>query len=111
MPINTCLRCGKEFKAATKRAKFCPGVCYRAKENEYTKRARASWSPDRKAAQLVISSAIYSGTIVRLPCEVCGATRQVDAHHDDYSKPTEVRWLCRSHHRMHHARYGRALNA
>ncbi|WP_218650451.1 hypothetical protein [Brevundimonas sp. P7753] len=30
-------------------------------------------------------------------CEVCSATR-VDAHHDDYSRPLDVRWLCRAHH-------------
>ena len=30
------------------------------------------------------------------PCIVCGA--KADAHHDDYSKPTEVTWLCRKHH-------------
>lgn len=25
-------------------------------------------------------------------------------HHDEYSKPLEVRWLCRLHHREHHAK-------
>lgn len=45
--------------------------------------------------------AIRTGRLVRQPCEDCGAEpgivdgRQViDAHHDDYSKPLEVRWLC-----------------
>lgn len=32
------------------------------------------------------------------PCEVCGETK-VEKHHDDYSKPLQVRWLCRTHHR------------
>ena len=27
----------------------------------------------------------------------------VVAHHDDYSKPLDVRWLCRSHHMQLHA--------
>ena len=30
------------------------------------------------------------------PCEVCGESAQ--RHHDDYSKPLEVRWLCTRHH-------------
>lgn len=46
---------------------------------------------------------INRGKLVRQPCEVCGEIK-VDAHHDDYSKPLEVRWLCRLHHRQHHAK-------
>ena len=47
--------------------------------------------------------AINSGKLVKAPCEVCGSSR-VDAHHDDYSKPLDVRWLCRPHHIEHHAK-------
>jgi len=53
----------------------------------------------RKAAR----RAVRQGTLFRQPCEVCGAER-VEAHHDDYSKPREVRWLCRAHHAEHHRR-------
>lgn len=48
-----------------------------------------------------LNNAIIRGDITRLPCEKCGAVK-VDAHHDDYSKPLEVRWLCRKHHIEHH---------
>ncbi len=41
------------------------------------------------------------------PCEVCGSTVRVVAHHDDYSKPLEIRWLCRSHHGLLHAELSR----
>ncbi len=44
---------------------------------------------------------IKLGRLIRRPCEVC-AEIIVEAHHDDYSKPLEVRWLCGHHHREHH---------
>jgi hypothetical protein len=39
--------------------------------------------------------------IVKPPCEICGEEK-VEAHHHDYSKPNEVNWLCRKHHKKHH---------
>jgi len=35
------------------------------------------------------------------PCEVCGATPAL-RHHDDYSKPLDIRWLCPLHHKAVH---------
>ena len=40
----------------------------------------------------------------RQPCEQCGAL-PADAHHDDYSKPLDVRWLCESCHGIEHRRF------
>lgn len=57
--------------------------------------------PERRAARVIAGNAIRNGALVQQPCEVCGATK-VDAHHDDYSQPLNVRWLCRKHHREHH---------
>lgn len=37
------------------------------------------------------------GKLIPKPCEVCGSLK-VEKHHDDYSKPLEVRWFCREHH-------------
>ncbi len=48
--------------------------------------------------------AIERGDLTREPCEVCGAEK-VDAHHDDYYQPMEVRWLCKKHHGEVHRRY------
>lgn len=52
-------------------------------------------------AHALVGKAIRRGELVRQPCEACGST-EVDAHHDDYSKPLDVRWLCRTHHKHHH---------
>ena len=48
-------------------------------------------------AHNLVKRAIMSGKLKRMPCEVCGDVKG-DAHHDDYTKPLEVRWLCRLHH-------------
>jgi len=40
-------------------------------------------------------------SLERQPCEVCGA-QKAQAHHDDYSKPLDVRWLCTTHHAEWH---------
>lgn len=34
------------------------------------------------------------GKIERLPCEICGSPDS-EMVHEDYSKPLEVRWLCK----------------
>lgn len=38
---------------------------------------------------------------MRKPCEICH-DEKTDAHHDDYEKALEVRWLCRLHHMQVH---------
>lgn len=53
-------------------------------------------------AHLAVQRALVSGKLERQGCEVCGAPK-VDAHHDRYDEPLNVRWLCRRHHvKLHH---------
>lgn len=59
--------------------------------------------PDKRAAHKATGNAIRDGRIIRQPCEQCGS-KQVQAHHDDYSRPLDVRWLCVTHHNEHHVR-------
>lgn len=75
---------------------------YRKRQTETSHRMRHLY-PEKEAARRQVRSAIASGSLTRLSCEVCGAP-EVEAHHDDYSRPLDVRWLCRVHHREHHAR-------
>ena len=46
---------------------------------------------------------IRRGKLTRGPCEHCASTKNVEAHHHDYAKPREVRWLCRKCHKAEHA--------
>ena len=58
-------------------------------------------NPEKRKAHIATGNAIRDGKLVRQPCEVCG-TFPAEAHHDDYSKPLDVRWLCTKHHAEHH---------
>ena len=62
----------------------------------------ASKNPEKCKAQYIVNNAIKMGKLVRQPCEACGSTVRIHGHHDDYSKPLDVRWLCPFHHAEHH---------
>jgi hypothetical protein len=49
--------------------------------------------------------ALETGGIVRGPCAVCGIEEGVEGHHEDYSKPLEVKWLCPVHHGLTRRKY------
>lgn len=75
----------------------------REANNAATRRYRRNPTTRIKvAAHQIVWNAMQLGILVRKPCEQCGC-KPTDAHHDDYMKPLEVRWLCRSCHKIHHA--------
>jgi len=62
--------------------------------------------PERRQARVALGHAVESGRIVKPACcEECGApteSRLLHAHHEDYSKPLEVEWLCVGCHTARH---------
>lgn len=66
------------------------------------KRTYRDRHPEKALAHRLTRNAIRNGDLNPLGCEVCGQT--AEAHHDDYSQPLVVRWLCRFHHSEHHKR-------
>lgn len=73
----------------------------RKEQHKLYNRRRKERDPEKAITRYLTSNAIRDGRLIRLPCEVCGADK-VQAHHEDYTKPFEVRWLCFKHHREHH---------
>jgi ribosomal protein S27AE len=54
---------------------------------------------EKKAARAAVILALGRKQLRRPPvCSECGVACVAQAHHDDYSKPLAVRWLCRSCH-------------
>lgn len=67
-------------------------------------RARKVRRPDdpmKTAARKAVENALRDGRLVRKACDKCGASR-AHAHHEDYSKPLDVMWLCPKHHKARH---------
>jgi len=110
--MKYCSRCKQtkpadEFFKCKARPDGLNGICKECdKEKE---RIRRQSHPERYAAmhlkrdrvklaaRTLVRSKISQGELKREPCERCGSTN-VHAHHDDYSKPLQVRWLCPTHH-------------
>jgi hypothetical protein len=121
---RACRQCGARIvitERMKKARRYWCAVCvsasqhrWRLSNREYLKRVRRehagdfnvwkkAWlerNPDKKRAHIAMATAIASGRLVKPShCENCAIIR-VEAHHDDYSKPLSVRWLCRSCHKQ-----------
>jgi ribosomal protein S27AE len=69
---------------------------HKKRTSEYKKANR-----ERVRANAAVKRAVDKGLLSRLSCEQCGNKNTV-GHHDDYSKPLVVRWLCQRCHMKHH---------
>lgn len=97
-----CNKCKREAAAAKRiEAKKDPNFVANERQKKKNIRERSEFERIKILARVWVQRAIKAGKMVRQPCEICGLEK-VDAHHDDYWKPYDVRWLCRSHHREHH---------
>ncbi|WP_289281521.1 MULTISPECIES: hypothetical protein [unclassified Methylophaga] len=66
-------------------------------------------NPTKRQAHNQVANALRDGILEKQPCEECGE-KEVHAHHDDYAKPLDVRWLCNKHHNEWHRIHGEAAN-
>lgn len=74
-------------------------------------RSQSIWghnNREKRRAHLAVRRAINKGTLTRQPCERCGNIKS-EGHHEDYSKPLEVVWLCRQCHGNRHAEINEQL--
>ena len=114
---SSCRECGR---AQSLRYRYANLEKVQAKHREYL---RANWgrtqenlkrvkerSPEKVLARSRMNNAIRKGILARLPCEKCGDPKS-QGHHDDYSKPLEVHWMCHRCHMQEHRRTAEGLAA
>lgn len=57
----------------------------------------------RQKAWELLNYAVKNGIMIRPEnCTKCGSDKRIQAHHDDYSKPLDVVWLCEQCHKDIH---------
>ena len=116
-----CIECTKAAVRANRAARI---EYYRAYDRQRAKsphrvEARAEYAkdhpkvfspgePEKRAARIAVGNAVRDGAILRpTECEICSASADLHGHHDDYSRPLEVMWVCTACHALIHA-YWRA---
>ena len=58
-------------------------------------------NPKKYLDHMLVKQAIKYGILKVEPCLVCGSEK-VHAHHEDYDRPYNVKWLCPQHHKDAH---------
>jgi hypothetical protein len=59
--------------------------------------------PLKYAAQVIVGNAIRNGELIRSKnCSECNSDYKIEGHHDDYTKPLQVKWLCELCHKEWH---------
>lgn len=108
--LNKCIECTKadvrlhrrENDSVREYDRCRSRLPHRVAARAETSKAWRERHPDRYKAQTAVNNAVRDGRLVRLPCEGCGDERS-HGHHEDYSRPLDVVWLCARCHARHHA--------
>ena len=105
--VNKCKECNKLDNALNRQKRI---DYYReydrqrgARQSEEYREFYRQTYPEKERARHMVSNAVRDGRLIREPCEKCGR-EYTHGHHDDYSRPLDVRWLCPPCHFAEHRR-------
>jgi hypothetical protein len=111
--LNKCKECTKtdvSVNYAGKRQQYAEYERKRYQESDRhanaleRHKAHNERNPDKYRARYAVNNALRDGRLVRGPCEKQPCDRKVEAHHDDYTQPLAVHWMCRKHHLEEHGK-------
>lgn len=112
--VNKCKECNKKDVISNRKSKI---EYYREYDRTRGNRHKVGYMDEYKKryknksnAVIMVNNAIRDKRLFKEPCEVCGTKKYVHAHHDDYKRPLNVRWLCAAHHRQWHIKNGEGKN-
>lgn len=109
--VNKCKECNKKDVQANYRKRhdqyrkydlLRKNLPHRQELKKRVTQKYRSEQPTKYKAHAAVGRAVREGKLQRGSCERCGSLR-VHGHHEDYSKPLEVMWLCPLHHKERHA--------
>ncbi len=107
--FNKCIECSKADVLSHRANNLERIRAYDRKRNQLPQRiaGRNKYpSPEKRIAQHALGNAVRAGRIKKSKvCEDCGMSGSVQGHHDDYSKPLKVIWLCVPCHAKRHRIY------
>lgn len=96
-------RCGKCSYENAK--KYRDSRKYKDLHIAQVQRNRAKF-PERERSRALLKEAVRLGKIQKSPiCFECGENKRIQAHHEDYSKPFDVEWLCSRCHTDKHKNF------
>ena len=72
-------------------------------QSNEAKQRWAEKNPEKIKAHQSLDNAVRDRKVIKFPCQICGS-EDSEGHHEDYTKPLEVIWLCPKHHSEHHKR-------
>lgn len=117
-PLEDFYRDASRGNGRSHRCKLCDHRRPREKRGrprlQHNRRMQARYRqryPEKNRAKAAVNRAVKQGQLVRpTQCEDCGWESEpakdgraaIHAHHDDYSKPLDVAWLCIRCHRGRH---------
>ena len=112
-----CKKCGKSLIGLPKSYINMCRECSSLRMREYNKtksgkkvrdesrRKNEKKFPEKSRARAILNFKLQTGHIKKPKnCSRCKKPKEIQAHHEDYSKPLEVKWYCRQCHMRVHNR-------